>query len=92
MKVRVSIALSSELLTKVDNLAGSKHSRSEIIERVLQLHFQLRSPRAIYGRDLEPINAGAVRLNSKAGDVLTYYHRNIESSAAVSACLSLAVQ
>src|SRR5438270_1679796 len=36
MKKKVSITLSADILAKVDQLAGSKHSRSAIIEVVLQ--------------------------------------------------------
>jgi metal-responsive CopG/Arc/MetJ family transcriptional regulator len=72
MKVRMSITLSSEVLAMVDHLAGSKVSRSEIIEHVLRLHFRHVSRRKIHGRDLKRINAAANRLNSEAEDVLTY--------------------
>jgi metal-responsive CopG/Arc/MetJ family transcriptional regulator len=73
MKVRMSITLCSEVLAKVDHLAGSKVSRSETIERVLRLHFRQRSRRQMHVRDLKRINAAAARLNSEAEDVLTYY-------------------
>jgi metal-responsive CopG/Arc/MetJ family transcriptional regulator len=72
MKERASITLSSDVLARVDHLAGSKHSRSGVIEHILRLHFQQRSRRKIHSRDLERINAAAVRLNSEADDVLTY--------------------
>jgi len=71
MKVKTSIALSSEFLAKVDHLAGSKVSRSEFIEYVLRFHFRRRSRRKIHGRDLKRINAAANRLNPEAEDVLT---------------------
>ena len=56
----------------VDRLAGSKHSRSAVIEHILRLHFQQRSRREIHVGDLERINAAAARLNSEVEDVLLY--------------------
>jgi len=56
-------------MARVDRLAGSKLSRSAVIERILRLHFQQSSCREIHARDLERINAAA-RLNSEAEDVL----------------------
>ena len=72
MKVKTSITLSSDLLAQVDNLAGSKLSRSAFIERVLRIYFRERARRKIHARDLERINAAADRLNSEVEDVLTY--------------------
>ena len=72
MKEKTSITLSSDLLTKVDRLAGSKLSRSAFIERVLRNYFRERSRRKMHARDLERINAAADRLNSEAEDVLEY--------------------
>jgi len=72
MKEKASITLSSDLLAKVDHVAGSKLSRSAFIERVLRLYFWERARRKIHARDLERINAAADRLNSEAEDILTY--------------------
>ena len=72
MKEKTSITLSSEVLAKIDDLAGAKLSRSAFIERVLRIYFRDRSRRKIHARDLERINAAADRLNSEAEDVLTY--------------------
>jgi metal-responsive CopG/Arc/MetJ family transcriptional regulator len=72
MKEKTSITLSSDLLTKVDRLAGSKLSRSAFIEHVLRNYFRERSRRKMHARDLERINAAADRLNSEAEDVLEY--------------------
>jgi metal-responsive CopG/Arc/MetJ family transcriptional regulator len=72
MKRKTSITLSSDVLAKVDGLAGSKHSRSAVIERILRLHFRQRSRGKIHARDLERINAAADRLNSEGEDALTY--------------------
>jgi metal-responsive CopG/Arc/MetJ family transcriptional regulator len=72
MKEKTSITLSSDILAKVDHLAGSKLSRSAFIEHVLRSYFRERSRRKIHARDLERINAAADRLNSEAADVLDY--------------------
>jgi metal-responsive CopG/Arc/MetJ family transcriptional regulator len=72
MKEKTSITLSSDVLAKVDRLAGSKLSRSAFIERVLRNYFRERSRRKMHARDLERINTAADRLNSEAEDVLAY--------------------
>ena len=72
MKEKTSITLSSDILAKVDHLAGSKLSRSAFIERVLRNYFRERSRRKVQARDLERINAAADRLNSEAAEVLEY--------------------
>jgi metal-responsive CopG/Arc/MetJ family transcriptional regulator len=72
MKRQTSITLSSDLLAKVDQLAGSKHSRSAVIEHILRLHFRRESLRKIHAHDIERINAAVARLNSEAEDVLAY--------------------
>jgi metal-responsive CopG/Arc/MetJ family transcriptional regulator len=72
MKEKTSITLSSDLLAKVDHLAGAKVSRSAFIERVLRNYFRERARRKANARDLERINAAADRLNSEAAEVLEY--------------------
>jgi metal-responsive CopG/Arc/MetJ family transcriptional regulator len=72
MKEKTSITLSSDVLAKVDHLAGSKFSRSAFIEQVLRDYFRERARRKIHARDLERINAAANRLNSEAEEVLAY--------------------
>jgi metal-responsive CopG/Arc/MetJ family transcriptional regulator len=72
MKEKTSITLSSDVLAKVDRLAGSKLSRSAFIEHVLCNYFRDRSRRKRHARDLERINTAADRLNSEAEDVLEY--------------------
>jgi metal-responsive CopG/Arc/MetJ family transcriptional regulator len=72
MKEKTSITLSSDILARVDQVAGSKFSRSAFIEHVLRNYFRERSKRRIHARDLERINAAADRLNSEAADVLDY--------------------
>jgi metal-responsive CopG/Arc/MetJ family transcriptional regulator len=72
MKLKTSITLSEDVLENVDRLAGSKHSRSAFIERVLRRYLRDRSRAALQARDLERINNAAVRLNSEAAEVLDY--------------------
>jgi len=72
MKEKTSITLSSDILVKVDNLAGFKLSRSALIEQVLRKYFRQRARKEVQARDLERINAAADRLNSEAADVLEY--------------------
>lgn len=72
MKEKTSITLSSDILKRVDHVAGSKVSRSAFIERVLRSYFRRRNRRAQQARDLERINAAADRLNVEAADVLEY--------------------
>jgi len=72
MKEKTSITLSPDILAKVDDLAGSKLSRSALIEQVLRNYFRERTRRKMQARDLERINAAADRLNSEAAEVLEY--------------------
>ncbi|MGA3323596.1 MAG: ribbon-helix-helix protein, CopG family [Terriglobia bacterium] len=72
MKQKTSITLSSDILARVDDLAGSQLSRSAFIERVLRHYFRERTRRKVQARDLERINAAADRLNSEAAEVLEY--------------------
>lgn len=72
MKEKISITLSAEVLAKVDTLAGSKLSRSAVIEHVLRTYFRERARKKIHARDLERLNAAAERLNQEAEDVLFY--------------------
>ncbi|MDP9159422.1 MAG: ribbon-helix-helix protein, CopG family [Acidobacteriota bacterium] len=72
MKQKTSITLSDDVLTRIDRLAGSKYSRSELIERVLRKYLQEKTRNELNLRDLELINAAADRLNAEAADVLEY--------------------
>ena len=72
MKEKASITLSSDVLQKVDHLAGSKLSRSAFIDHVLRRYFRDLARGRMYARDLERINAAADQLNSEAADVLEY--------------------
>jgi metal-responsive CopG/Arc/MetJ family transcriptional regulator len=72
MKEKTSITLSREVLAQVDHLAGSRMSRSAVIEHVLRSYLGERSRRKIHSRDLERINAAADRLNREAAEVLEF--------------------
>lgn len=72
MKEKTSITLSRDVLTKIDRLAGSKYSRSELIERVLRRYLREKTRNELHFRDLGLINAAADRLNAEAAEVLDY--------------------
>jgi len=72
MKTKTSITLPSELLKRIDRLAGARRSRSAYIERVLRGHLAQRAQAARGARDVELINKFADELNAEAEDVLRY--------------------
>jgi len=72
MKEKTSITLSKDVLAGVDRLAGTEHSRSAIIERVLRRYLRERERAEANARDLERINRAADTLNAEATDVLEY--------------------
>jgi len=80
MKEKIRIALSSDLLAKIDQLAGPKLSRSAFIERVLQTYLSGQKRRTIHARDMDRINAAADRLNAEADEVLAYQHASKDKS------------
>jgi metal-responsive CopG/Arc/MetJ family transcriptional regulator len=72
MKEKTSITLSKELLAQVDRLAGSRQSRSALIERILRKYLRDRRRMALHSRDLQRLNRAAHRLNREVADVLEY--------------------
>jgi metal-responsive CopG/Arc/MetJ family transcriptional regulator len=72
MKEKTSVTLSHKVLAGIDRLAGSKHSRSAFIERVLRRFLREKARSEAHARDLERINRAAERLNLEAADVLEY--------------------
>lgn len=72
MKMKISITLSAAVLAEIDQLAGFKHSRSAVIEGVLEDYLRERARAGAEARDLELINDAAGRLNLEAADVLDY--------------------
>ena len=53
-------------------MAGSKHSRSAVIERALRLYLEERKRAQIHAHDLQILNEAADRLNVEVEDVLRY--------------------
>jgi metal-responsive CopG/Arc/MetJ family transcriptional regulator len=72
MKGKTSVTLSRDVLAGIDRLAGSKYSRSAVIDNVLRQYLKDRAKAAIQRRDLELINASLDELNAEAEDVLDY--------------------
>ena len=72
MKEKISVTLSSEVLAGIDRLAGTKHSRSAVIERVLRKYLREQAKAATEARDLALLDDAADRLNMEAADVLDY--------------------
>jgi len=70
MKAKTSVTLSRDVLAKIDRLAGTKRSRSAVIERVLRQYLRERERAVINARDLEILNRAADRLNPEVMDVL----------------------
>ena len=72
MKEKTSVTLSPEVLAGIDRLAGTKHSRSAVIERVLRRYLREKAQAAAQARDLALLNDAADSLNEEAADVLDY--------------------
>jgi metal-responsive CopG/Arc/MetJ family transcriptional regulator len=72
MKEKTSIALSREVLTGIDRIAGSRQSRSAVIEAVLRQHLRERERDQRGSRDLAILNKFADEMNAEAEDVLRY--------------------
>jgi metal-responsive CopG/Arc/MetJ family transcriptional regulator len=71
-KEKTSITLSPDVLSGIDRLAGSKRSRSAVIESVLRVYLRQRERDLINARDLEILNRTADRLNAEAEETLEY--------------------
>jgi metal-responsive CopG/Arc/MetJ family transcriptional regulator len=72
MKEKTSITLSREVLAGIDRLAGSKQSRSALIEAVLTQYLRRQARARVEARDLELINQAADELNEEVEDILRY--------------------
>ena len=72
MKEKTSITLSSDVLAKLDSLAGQNGSRSAVIESIVRQYLRERTRSEVQARDLERLNKAADRLNAEAVDVLGY--------------------
>jgi metal-responsive CopG/Arc/MetJ family transcriptional regulator len=72
MKEKTSVTLSPEVLAGIDRLAGTEHSRSAVIERVLRKYLREQAKAAAEARDLAILNDAADSLNQEAADVLDH--------------------
>jgi len=72
MKEKASITLSRDVLAGIDRLAGSKRSRSAVIEQALRHYLSEHARTRVQARDLEQLNRAADELNAEAADVLDY--------------------
>ena len=72
MKEKTSITLSPDVLAGIDRLAGSKHSRSAVIEHALRRYLREHARTRMQARDLEQLDRAADELNAEAADVLDY--------------------
>ena len=72
MKKKTSITLSTDVLAGIDRLAGSKHSRSALIEQVLRRYLREHARARLQARDLEQLNRAADELNAEAANVFDY--------------------
>ena len=81
MKEKTSITLSTDVLAGIDRLAGSKHSRSSFIERVLRSYLLQRAREQLQARDLDRLNQAAQRLNAEAAEVIEYQGMDADSPA-----------
>ena len=72
MKGKTSVTLSRDVLAGIDRLAGSKYSRSAVIDNVLRQYLKDRANAATQRRDLKLINASLDELNAEAEDTLDY--------------------
>ena len=72
MKKKISITLSSDALASLDKLAGTKLSRSVVIEQAIRSYLRQQASAVAEANDLKRINAAADQLNIEAEDVLEY--------------------
>jgi len=72
MKEKISITLSREVLNAIDRTAGSKKSRSTVIEAVLAQYLRKGARAQIEALDLEALNKAADELTPQIEDVLRY--------------------
>ena len=72
MKAKTSVTLSEDVLQNLDRLAGSKQSRSSLIEQILRDHFEQRERRRRDARQVAAINRHAKELNEEMSDALLF--------------------
>ena len=72
MKVKTSLTLSEDLVASIDKLAGTKISRSALIEQILRESLARRAQARKNARDIAAINRHAARLNAEMSDALSF--------------------
>ncbi len=72
MKVRTSVTLPEELLTKVNALAGKTRKRSEIVECALRDYMAKEKRKKLNTRDIEIINEHADLINKQVEETLEF--------------------
>jgi metal-responsive CopG/Arc/MetJ family transcriptional regulator len=72
MKVKTSLTLSEDLVASIDKLAGTKVSRSALIEQILRESLARRAQARKNARDVAAINRHAARLNAEMSDALSF--------------------
>jgi metal-responsive CopG/Arc/MetJ family transcriptional regulator len=72
MAKKETVTPSPEVLAGIDRLAGTKHSRSAVIERVLRKYLREQAKGAAEAHDLDILSDAAHMLNQEAADVLDY--------------------
>jgi metal-responsive CopG/Arc/MetJ family transcriptional regulator len=72
MKVKTSLTLSEDLVASIDKLAGTKISRSALIEQILRESLARRAQARKNARDVAAINRHAARLNAEMSDALSF--------------------
>ena len=72
MKVKTSITLSPAAIEAIDEIAGTRSSRSRVIEQAVAEFVATHRRRERDAKDLEILNRSAERLNRETEDVLRY--------------------
>ncbi len=72
MKLKTSLTLSEDLVTKLDRMAGPKVSRSAFIEKVLRDFVEGRTQALREAREVAAINRHAAKLNAEMKDALSF--------------------
>ena len=72
MKLKTSVTLSEDVLTRVARASRKGESRSQTLERLVREGLRARERRAIDEEELARINRHADQLNAEALDVLDY--------------------
>jgi len=72
MKVKTSVTLSASTIEAIDELSGSKMTRSRLVEQAVLEFVERRRRQLREARDLEILNRSADRLNRETEDVLAY--------------------